>query len=94
MSYTTEPMDSLPSIAEAFGHSGEWQALSEYNPDLPDPHNIQPGMDLLIPPDWIQAEVVSEETTATTTEDESEYSEVSSSRSRRSGTSSTSSNAE
>ena len=54
MEYTTEPMDSLPSIAEAFGHSGEWQTLAEANPDLPDFHNIQPGMGIMIPAEWVQ----------------------------------------
>jgi hypothetical protein len=66
MEYTTEPMDSLPSIAEAFGHSGEWQVLVEENPDLPDPHNIQPGMSILIPPEWIQEQAPADTTSSTT----------------------------
>ena len=72
--YTTEPMDSLPSIAEAFGHSGEWQTLAEKNPDLADPHNIQPGMSLLIPDEWVsemaQESTTSVATTGTTTSSE------------------------
>jgi len=64
--YTTEPMDSLPSIAEAFGHSGEWQTLAEKNPDLADPHNIQPGMSLLIPDEWV-SEMAQESTTSVAT---------------------------
>jgi hypothetical protein len=67
--YITEPMDSLPSIAEAFGHSGEWQMLVEQNPDLSDPHNIQPGMSLMIPDEWVTA-LIPAETTATTTDSE------------------------
>jgi LysM repeat protein len=47
--YVTQPGDSLPSIAEACGHSGEWQLVAAWNPDLADPHNIQPGMTLILP---------------------------------------------
>jgi len=67
--YTTEPMDSLPSIAEAWGHSGEWQFLWEFNPDLGDPNNLQPGMSLMIPAEWVtEAPPIptSEESTSTT----------------------------
>jgi len=49
MTYTTQPGDSLPSIAEACGHSGEWQMIAAWNPDLPDVNNIQPGMELVLP---------------------------------------------
>jgi hypothetical protein len=72
MSYTTEPMDSLPSIAEAFGHSGEWQMLLEENPDLGDWNNIQPGMTLSIPPEWI-TEWITEATPEPLKEKEYEY---------------------
>jgi len=67
--YTTEPMDSLPSIAEAWGHPGEWQTLAEFNPDIPDPHNIQPGMSLMIPAAWVSEEppVPTSETTSSST---------------------------
>jgi LysM repeat protein len=47
--YVTQPGDSLPSIAEACGHSGEWLLIAAWNPDLADPHNIQPGMTLILP---------------------------------------------
>jgi hypothetical protein len=47
--YVTRPGDSLPSIAEACGHSGEWQLIAAWNPDLADPNNIQPGMTLILP---------------------------------------------
>jgi hypothetical protein len=66
MEYITEPMDSLPSIAEAFGHSGEWLELAQENPDLPDFHNIQPGMSILIPPEWIQEQAPADTTSSTT----------------------------
>jgi hypothetical protein len=47
--YVTQPGDSLPSIAEACGHSGEWALIAAWNPDLADINNIQPGMSLILP---------------------------------------------
>jgi hypothetical protein len=47
--YITLPGDSLPSIAEACGHSGEWQLILAWNPDLVDWNNIQPGMTIILP---------------------------------------------
>jgi hypothetical protein len=47
--YVTLPGDSLPSIAEACGHSGEWQLIAAWNPDLADVNNIQPGMTIILP---------------------------------------------
>lgn len=51
--YITVTNDSLPLLAERYGHSGEWQVLAQANPDIPDPHNILPGMTLNIPTEWI-----------------------------------------
>jgi hypothetical protein len=54
--YVTLPGDSLPSIAEACGHPGEWQLIVAWNaPEtIPDPNNIQPGMTIVLPDltDW------------------------------------------
>jgi hypothetical protein len=52
--YTTVGGDSLPSIAEQFGHAGEWQALAEANADhiWGDYNNLQPGLTIAIPPEW------------------------------------------
>jgi LysM repeat protein len=47
--YVTQPGDSLPSIAEACGHPGEWLLIAAWNPDLADVNNIQPGMTLILP---------------------------------------------
>jgi hypothetical protein len=49
--YVTLPGDSLPSIAEACGHPGEWQLIVAWNaPEtIPDPNNIQPGMTIVLP---------------------------------------------
>lgn len=47
--YLTMPGDSLPSIAEACGHSGEWQLILAWNSDLTDYNNIQPGMTIILP---------------------------------------------
>jgi LysM domain len=49
--YVTQPGDSLPSIAEACGHPGEWQLIVAWNaPEtIPDPNNIQPGMTIVLP---------------------------------------------
>jgi hypothetical protein len=88
VSYTTEPMDSLPSIAEAWGHSGEWQAISEMNPDLPDPHNIQPGMEILIPVEWLEREEESTSTTSSNTKSGTTTSKSSSTTSSSSNTTS------
>jgi hypothetical protein len=52
--YTTVGGDSLPQIAELFGHPGEWQAIVELNADVwSDYHNVQPGLELTLPADWI-----------------------------------------
>jgi hypothetical protein len=52
--YITLGGDSLPSIAEQFGHAGEWQALAEANADhiWGDYNNLQPGLTIAIPPEW------------------------------------------
>jgi len=60
--YETIPGDSLPLIAEMCGHSGEWMAIMESAPYLWDAdwNNIQPGMNILLPPDWILGGAVEE----------------------------------
>lgn len=55
--YLTVGGDSLPSIAERCGHSGEWLALFDANPDnewvQQHWNNIQPGLLIDIPPEWL-----------------------------------------
>lgn len=60
--YLTVGGDSLPSIAERCGHSGEWLELANLNEGhvWTDWNNIQPGLLLDIPSDWLP-------TTTTTT---------------------------
>ena len=50
--YETVSLDSLPSIAEAFGHSGEWQAIWEANSGIVDPNHISPGWEIVLPTGW------------------------------------------
>jgi hypothetical protein len=56
--YTTVGGDSLPSIAELYGHPGEWLALAEANEGhiWGDFNNLQPGLEITVPADWIGAE--------------------------------------
>lgn len=57
--YITIPMDTLPSIAEAFGKSGEWATLWELNVVvLPDPNIVPPGTQLDIPNEWVAESAV------------------------------------
>jgi hypothetical protein len=66
--YTAEPFDSLPSIAEKLGHPGEWQALAAANsalvPELDPPlsdeakayaiaERVRPGAELTLPAEWV-----------------------------------------
>lgn len=53
--YTTVGGDSLPSIAERCGHPGEWLALADFNEGhvWGDWNNLQPGLLLDIPGEWI-----------------------------------------
>jgi hypothetical protein len=44
--------DTLPSIAETYGHSGEWQMLWSINEYIADPAAIYPGMEIEIPDEW------------------------------------------
>lgn len=55
--YLTVGGDSLPSIAERCGHSGEWLALADLNEGhvWTDWNNIQPGLILDIPEAWFVA---------------------------------------
>jgi hypothetical protein len=64
-SYTTVTGDSLPSIAEDYGHPGEWQLLYEANAWIPDPHSIYPGMELLLPAGWGEEQVDTSSSTMT-----------------------------
>lgn len=52
--YVTVGGDSLPSIAEAFGHPGEWSALAAFNEGhvWGDFNNLQPGLTIQIPGEW------------------------------------------
>jgi hypothetical protein len=55
--YTTLPLDTLPSIAEACGHSGEWAAILYFNETaLTDYNNIQPGTEVVLPDGWTVGE--------------------------------------
>lgn len=55
MKYTVQPRDSFPSIAEALGHSGEWRAIAELNPDI-DPGTPFAGTsELDLPDEWAPA---------------------------------------
>lgn len=52
--YTTVGGDSLPGIAEAYGHAGEWQAIALLNEGVwTDYNNLQPGLELTLPAEWI-----------------------------------------
>ena len=58
INYTTVGGDTLPSVAEACGHSGEWQAILEVNPwinETSDYMSVPPGSSVLLPPDWTPA---------------------------------------
>lgn len=58
INYTTVGGDTLPSVAEACGHSGEWPAILEVNPwitDGSDYLNVPPGSNVLLPQDWTPA---------------------------------------
>lgn len=94
--YQTEPMDTLPSICEAWGHPGEWQALWEFNPELPDPNQVLPGMSIMIPAEWVTeappiptSEESSETTTSTTKSGTTTSSKSSTTSSSGTGSSST-----
>lgn len=51
--YTVQPHDSLPSIAERLGHPGEWQALRDANADAILDYNVLLiGMVLTLPEGW------------------------------------------
>lgn len=56
--YVTIGGDSLPSIAERCGHAGEWAILADANRDhvWGDYNNIQPGLEIVIPPEWLGAQ--------------------------------------
>jgi hypothetical protein len=53
--YVTVGGDSLPSIAERCDHAGEWQALAEANAEhiWADYNNLQPGLELVLPAEWL-----------------------------------------
>ena len=58
INYTTVGGDTLPSVAEACGHPGEWQAILEVNPwinESSDYMSVPPGSSVLLPGDWIPA---------------------------------------
>jgi hypothetical protein len=55
MQYTVQRGDSFPSIAAAFGHPGEWRAIAELNPSVPDPGMPFAGMELELPDEWGEA---------------------------------------
>lgn len=61
--------DSLPRIAELYGHSGEWQAIAELNVGAwPDYNNLQPGLSLTVPAEWLpDTKPASSSTRSTTT---------------------------
>lgn len=52
--YVTVGGDSLPKIAELYGHPGEWAELAAANADhiWGDANNLQPGLTLVIPGEW------------------------------------------
>lgn len=54
MEYTVQPGDTLASIAEGFGHSGEWRVLAELNAegDLQEPGNLWTDYLLQVPDEW------------------------------------------
>jgi nucleoid-associated protein YgaU len=53
--YVVQPGDSLPLIAERFGHSGEWRELHFANfREIFDPAAIAPGQELAVPPEWVE----------------------------------------
>jgi hypothetical protein len=70
--YLVGGAESLPLIAESYGHSGEWQALLNENPDIPDWNNLQRGQVLNLPTEWIPSRETEEETQSTTSGEESE----------------------
>lgn len=55
--YTTVGGDTLPSVAEACGHSGEWRAILDTATWLEglDYMAVPPGSEVLLPPDWVPA---------------------------------------
>jgi LysM repeat protein len=55
--HVTVSHDTLPSLAEAYGHPYEWSAIWELNKILlPDPNMVLPGMEITIPADWVEIE--------------------------------------
>jgi hypothetical protein len=54
INYTVEGSDTLPSIAEACGHSGEWTSILESAPWLQglDYLAVPPGSSVLLPDGW------------------------------------------
>lgn len=58
INYTVQGGDTLPSVAEACGHSGEWPAILETNPwinESSDYMSVPPGSSVLLPMDWVPA---------------------------------------
>lgn len=51
MRYTVQPTETLTSIAEAHGHSGEWQVIAQLNPGV-DPGQLAGGLELELPDEW------------------------------------------
>lgn len=51
--YTVQPHDTLPSIAERYGHAGEWQVLRDANVDIIlDANTLFIGSVLVLPEGW------------------------------------------
>lgn len=58
INYTTVGGDTLPSVAEACGHSGEWREILAVNPwieESSDYMSVPPGSNVLLPMDWLPA---------------------------------------
>jgi hypothetical protein len=55
INYEVQPGDTLPSVAERCGHSGEWQAILESAPFLEglDYLAVPAGTTVLLPADWV-----------------------------------------
>jgi hypothetical protein len=58
MNHVIQPMETFPSIAEKYGHPGEWLVIAVLNPpasqDLPpmDPGSPLIGAELVLPDTW------------------------------------------
>jgi hypothetical protein len=61
--YQTQGSDSLPSVAERCGHSGEWQEIIATNPWLEglDYLAVPPGSQVLLPMDWVPSGIGTDE---------------------------------